>query len=118
MAVMVLPDGRPIAFIGRDTVLMWDLSTGQQTGIPLTGHTGYVNTVAPVVLPDGRQIAVTGSDDRTVRVWDLGSGEQIGHPLPVSDRVTALAVLALSADTINVAIGGQGVALASLHLRP
>jgi hypothetical protein len=41
VATLVLPDGRPVAVTGSgdDTVRMWDLTSHQPIGAPLTGHT-------------------------------------------------------------------------------
>ncbi|WP_326740432.1 hypothetical protein [Streptomyces sp. NBC_01022] len=58
---------------------MWDLTTRQPVGEPLTGHTGTVEAVACTML-DGRPIAVTGGGDETVRVWDLTAGQPVGEP--------------------------------------
>ncbi len=62
------------------TVRVWDLSTGQPVGQPLTGHTSWVSAVACTVL-DGRPVAITASEDDTVRVWDLTTGHPFGQPL-------------------------------------
>ncbi|MYV38991.1 hypothetical protein GT030_08920, partial [Streptomyces sp. SID1328] len=56
------------------TIRLWDLTTGQPIGQPLTGHTDVVLSVACTLL-DGTPIAVTGSSDRTVRLWDLTTGQ-------------------------------------------
>jgi WD40 repeat protein len=75
-------NGRTAAVTGSvdETVRIWDLTTGQQIGKPLVGHTDIVWTVA-TTLVDGRPVAVTGSHDETVRIWDLTTGQQIGEPL-------------------------------------
>ena len=48
---------------------LWDVTTGQQIGGPLSGDTGTVASVA--FSPDGKTLA-TGSWDGTARLWDVG----------------------------------------------
>ena len=70
------PDGKRIASGSDDkTVRVWDASTGQPIGQPLTGHTGRGAQCG--VQPDGNRIA-SGSDDQTVRLWDADTGQPIG----------------------------------------
>jgi WD40 repeat protein len=81
-------NGRTVAVTaGWDgTVRVWDLSTGQQVGDPLTGHWGEVEAVACTTL-NGRTVAVTTGDDGTVRVWDLTALRAVAvldQPGPVS----------------------------------
>ncbi len=109
VAVLVLPDGRPIAVTGSydATVRVWDLSTGTPLGEPLTGHTSSVVAVAALLLPDGRPVAVTGSYDATVRVWDLTTGTPLGEPLTGhTDWVGAVAALLLP-DGRPIAVTGS-----------
>src|SRR5260370_33290781 len=60
----------------------------QPTATNLSGHTGWVSSVA--FAPDGKTLA-TGSADRTVRLWLVSTGrlqqELRGH----TDYVSALA---------------------------
>lgn len=69
-------NGRPHAITGGDdgTVRVWDLDT-QERVAELTGHTGWVWTIATTNV-GGRPHAVTGGDDGTVRLWDLTRSEQ------------------------------------------
>ena len=50
-------------------------------GEPLTGHTGWVSSVAFGTGPDGRLLLASGSDDGTVRLWDPLTGAPVGEPL-------------------------------------
>ncbi|MEU2673125.1 hypothetical protein ABZ622_30545 [Streptomyces sp. NPDC007164] len=81
------------AVTGSDdgTVRVWDLTTREQVGEPLTGHDDEVGAVATGVV-DGRPVAVTGSDDGTVRVWDLSTYRQTGPALTFPAPVKAVAV--------------------------
>jgi WD40 repeat protein len=68
------PDGTPIAVTGSDdkTVRVWDLSSGQPLGDPLTEHTDAVRHVACTRLPDGTPIALTvAANSSTIYVWSL-----------------------------------------------
>ena len=87
-------DGRPVAITGSgdNTVRIWDLTTGQPHGQPLTGHTDEVAAVACTML-DGRPVAITSSGDGTVRIWDLTTGQPRGRPLTVSTIGVACTVL-------------------------
>ena len=73
------PDGKRIVSGSYDkTLRIWDANSGEQSGEPLTGHSGPVWSVA--FSPDSSHI-VSGSDDNTLRIWDANSGEQSGEPL-------------------------------------
>ncbi|HEV2371794.1 MAG TPA: WD40 repeat domain-containing protein [Streptosporangiaceae bacterium] len=53
------------------TVRLWNPLTGEPIGEPLTGHTGWVGSLAFGTGPHGRALLASASGDRTVRVWDL-----------------------------------------------
>jgi WD domain, G-beta repeat len=80
-------DGRPVAVTGGDdgTVRVWDLTTSQPYGGPLTSHDSEVLaaafafdlevfTVACATLDSGPAV-VTGGASGVIRVWDLATGQ-------------------------------------------
>ncbi|MEV5204483.1 hypothetical protein [Streptomyces sp. NPDC053720] len=97
-------EGRPVAVTGGydGTVRVWDLTTGQPAGEPLTGHTSAVYAVATAVV-EGRPVAVTGGYDETVRVWDLTTGQPAGEPLTGhTDAVYAVATAVVEGRPVAV----------------
>jgi WD40 repeat protein len=81
VAAVPLPDGRTLLASGGNdkTVRLWDPTTGELVGTPLTGHTDIVQAVAAVSLPDGSTLLASGGDDGTVRLWDPTTGAPVGH---------------------------------------
>ncbi|HEV2784433.1 MAG TPA: P-loop NTPase fold protein [Actinophytocola sp.] len=70
--------GARILFSGADgSLVIWDWEDEEPQQM-LTGHRGWVNTLA--LSPDAGRI-VSGGEDGTVRVWDRASGQSIGEPL-------------------------------------
>jgi WD40 repeat protein len=70
----------PIAISsGRNIGRVWNLSTRQQIGQPLTGHDGPIRT-ALVRTVYARPTAVTAGRDEVARVWDLTADQPLtGH---------------------------------------
>ncbi|MFH8517040.1 WD40 repeat domain-containing protein [Streptomyces gelaticus] len=77
LAAVDVPGARPVGW-----QVAW--ATGSLADVrllrTLTGHEGWVTTVATAVA-DGRAVAVTGSRDNSVRVWDLATGREVCAPL-------------------------------------
>ncbi len=67
------PNGKFLASVDSagETIILWDIETGQPLGQPLTGHTEWVRSVA--FSPDGTLLA-SGGEDQTVILWDVESG--------------------------------------------
>jgi WD40 repeat protein len=91
---------------------MWEPTTANPMGEPLTGHTSEVVAVCAVPGPGGRTLLATGGRDATVRLWDPATGTSIGV-LQVGIEVDALCA---SPDG-SLAIGtSEGVAVLVVRL--
>ena len=78
-AVAFSPDGSQVVSGSDDnTLILWDVKSGEPIGEPMRGHAGEVRSVA--FSPDGSRI-VSGSSDGTIILWDSKSGKPIGEPM-------------------------------------
>ena len=83
------PDGKTFLTGSKDgTARLWDATTGQPLGPPLSGHRNRVRAVA--FSPDGKTL-LTGSTDKTARLWDAATYQPIGTPLQHQGPVVAVA---------------------------
>jgi len=74
-AICALPTAAGTMFAtasGDHTVWLWHESTARPLKI-LTGHSGPVNAVHPLVV-DGQLLLASAADDRTVRLWEPFAG--------------------------------------------
>ncbi|CAE6428457.1 unnamed protein product [Rhizoctonia solani] len=64
-------DGSQIVTGGRNgTICLWDVNTAKLAIGPLTGHTGYICSVA---ISSDRTYIASASSDKTIRLWDVGN---------------------------------------------
>ncbi|WP_181970726.1 caspase, EACC1-associated type [Kitasatospora xanthocidica] len=77
--IALSPDNRTVAVaLGNNTVQLWDIASGEQTGSTLTGLTK--SAIALVFSHDGHTLAAAGGNGTAV-VWDTASHRRFGDPL-------------------------------------
>ena len=101
--VAFFPDNRRLVSSSWDnTVRIWDVETGLQTGDPFTGHTDVVRSVA--VAPNAQRIASV-AEDRTLRVWCVSTG-QLAYD-PIDGHASGLWCVTFSPDGRRIATTGD-----------
>ncbi|MBE7557296.1 MAG: hypothetical protein HS126_40180 [Anaerolineales bacterium] len=86
------PDGSRLAVVGRESALLWKVSTSRVITLcghdPLPGHGRVISDVK--FSPDSAQLATAGYDG-TARLWDASTGEMLAVLGGHSDRVVKVA---------------------------
>jgi WD40 repeat protein/energy-coupling factor transporter ATP-binding protein EcfA2 len=105
------PDGKTLASgSGDNTIILWDVATGQPIGQPLRGHTSSVLTVA--FSPDGETLASGSCENNNeilncrkgkIILWDVATGQPIGQPL--TGHAGGVSSVAFSPDGKTLASG-------------
>jgi WD40 repeat protein len=102
-SVAFSPNGKMLASAGDDnTIILWDVSTGQPINQPLTEHADAVTSIA--FSADGKFL-VSGSEDKTIILWNPMTGQPIGQPL--MEHTDSITSLAFSADGKILASGSR-----------
>jgi WD40 repeat protein/uncharacterized protein YjbI with pentapeptide repeats/3',5'-cyclic AMP phosphodiesterase CpdA len=70
-----------LAVGGHGQVRLRELRPDMPTHQALTGHTGWIRTLAFGVV-EGQNVLASGDDDGSVRVWDPVRGSTLGQSLP------------------------------------
>ena len=102
-SVAFSPDGKTLASGSYDnTIILWDVETGEPIGQPLTGHASWVTSVA--FSPDGRTLA-SGSHDKTIILWNVETGQLVSQLMGQTDSIMSVA---FSPDGRTLASGSCG----------
>jgi WD40 repeat protein len=107
-AVAFSPDGATLATLGADgTARMWNVTTQQEIGTPITvGGTG-VPAGAVAFSPSGKTLVTVGAGGQ-VRLWSVATHQPLGRPM-AADPATM--VVTFSPDgTMLATAGGDGTA--------
>ena len=88
-----------------DTIIMWDVKTGQTIGQPFVGS-DFITSIG--FSPDGQMLA-SGDAARNMLLWDVNRGETIGQPfIGHNGRINTLAY---SSDGLTVATGSSDTSI-------
>jgi hypothetical protein len=71
-SVAFSPDGKLLASGNRETVKLWEISTGQE----LATFGGHSDVWSVAFSPDGKTLA-SASMDRTVKLWDINTRQEL-----------------------------------------
>jgi WD40 repeat protein len=107
-AVAFSPDGTMLATLDANgTARIWNVTTRQEIGAPMTVDGPGTLSGAVAFSPDGKTLVTAGSGGQT-RLWDVATQQPLGKPMAAGPATT---VLAFSPDgTMLVTAGSDGSA--------
>lgn len=85
MDILFSPDENlALTYASNGTARLWDLHTGQFTGIELV-HSAYGQPLVTAAFSSDGRLVATGAGDGSVRLWDMSQGpghSSYGQPIP------------------------------------
>jgi WD40 repeat protein len=85
------PDGTMLATLGADgTARIWNVTTQQQAGTPMTVGRPGTPGGAVAFSPDGRTLVTVGAGGQT-QLWSVATHQRIGKPMAAGPATTVLA---------------------------
>ena len=95
--------GQTLASGSNDNnILLWDATSGQPLGPPLTGHE---DNVLSIEFSPNDQILASGSGDKTIILWDVAGGRPLEPPL--SGHTSSVSSVTFSPDGQTLASSGD-----------
>ncbi|TFK72834.1 WD40 repeat-like protein [Pluteus cervinus] len=98
-------DNRYVISGSKDqSIIIWNVETGQQVGNRLQGHTSIVTSVG---FSSSDEYVVSASDDKTVRIWNLEAGVPTGGTSVLQGHTGCVRTAVFSPNNKYVASGSD-----------
>lgn len=113
--VVFSPDGKMLASFSEDGIILWDVASSQQIGLPLTGNSLPINHIA--FSPTGDQLVSGGGDLHSfdskgeIILWDIPNHHMSETLFPNVEKPVRSLSFSPDGKMLAVLAGWQGVTL-------